>query len=174
MINLKTLFKNKTQYTKETYKQFVEFHSKKYHFQYTLFTTIIVSLILFCIVLQTSYKYYTLAIVTCIIFTIFCLYRYFHPISVINKELPSKTIKEEKYFTFKFYEKYFKIQDKLQTNIVKYYSIRKVFETKDFFYLYIDKTHAFLINKKNFSIGKPTDFSEFIKKKCILRYKKVK
>lgn len=174
VINLEILFKNTTKYTKETYKQFVEFHSKKYNFQYTLFNVIIIALILFCIVLQVSYKYYEIAILTCIVFTCFCLYRYFHPISVVSKELKGKTIAEEKSFTFKFYEKYFKVFDKLDSNTVKYYKLRRAFETKDFFYLYIDKTHAFIINKENFSIGKPTDFSEFIKKKCFLRYKKVK
>ncbi len=174
VINLKILFKNKTKYSKEIYKQFVDFHSKKYHFSYVLFTATIIFLILFCIVLQISYRYYSLAILSCIIFTCFCLYRYFHPISVVNKELKGKTLQEEKSFTFKFYEKYFKIQDKLQIDTVKYYQIRKIFETKNFFYLYIDRTHAFIINKENFLIGKPADFSEFLKKKCIFRFKKVK
>ena len=62
----------------------------------------------------------------------------------------------------------------MNVNTVKYLNLRKVFETKDFFYLYLDKTHAFIINKKNFSIGTSLDFSRFIKKKCFLRFKKVK
>ena len=174
VIIVKVLFKNKTKYSKETYKEFLGFHSKKYHFSYVLFTVTIIFLILFCIVLQIAYNYYLLAILSCIIFTCFCLYRYFHPISVVNKELNGKTIKEEKSFTFKFYEKHFKIQDNLQIDTVKYYQLRKAFETKNFFYLYIDRTHAFIINKENFSIGTPTDFSKFLKKKCIFRFKKVK
>ena len=174
VIILKILFKNKTKYSKEIYREFLGFHSKKYHFSYVLFTVTITFLILFCIVLQIAYNYYLLAILSCIIFTCFCLYRYFHPISVVNKELNGKTIKEEKVFTFKFYEKYFKIQDKLQIDTVKYYQIRKAFETENFFYLYIDRTHAFIISKENFSLGTPANFSEFLKKKCILRFKKVK
>lgn len=173
-MKLKILFKNKTKYSKETYKKFVEFHSNKYSFQYTLFNIIIIALILFCIILQVSYKYYSLAIFTCTIFTGFCLYRYFHPISVVQKELNGKTIREEKCFTFKFYEKYFKVYDTLNFDTVKYYKLRRVFETKDFFYLYIDKNHAFIISKKNFLIGKSSDFSRFISKKCFLRFKKVK
>lgn len=174
VIKLNLLFKNKTKYTKETYKKFVEFHSKKYNFQYTLFNVIIIALILFCMILQVTYKYYSLAIFTCIIFTCFCLYRYFHPISVVAKELKGETISEEKTFTFKFYEKYFKVFDKLDNSNVNYNELRKIFETKNFFYLYLDKTHAFIISKENFSIGTPTDFSKFIKKKCFLKYKKVK
>lgn len=171
---MKILFKNKTKYTKEIYKEFVEFHNKKYSFQYTLFNIFIIALLLFFIICQIKYEYYVLAIISCIVFTVFCLYRYFHPISVVKKELNGNTIKKEKSFTFKFYDKHFIIQDSSISNLVKYYKLRRCFETKDFFYLYIDKTHAFLINKENFSIGNSSDFSKFIRKKCFLRFKKIK
>ena len=59
MINLKILFKNKTKYDKEIYRKFLEFHSKKYRFQSTLFNVIIIAFILFLIVLQIAYKYYS-------------------------------------------------------------------------------------------------------------------
>ena len=171
---MKILFKNTTKYTKAIYKEFVEFHNKKYNFQYTLFNIFIIALLLFFVICQISYKYYVLAIISCIIFTAFCLYRYFHPISVVVKELNGKTIKEEKSFTFKFYDKYFKVESGMELNLVKYYKLRRCFETKDFFYLYIDKTHAFLINKENFSIGNSKDFSKFIREKCFLKFKKIK
>ena len=38
-------------------------------------------------------------------------------------------------------------------------------ETKDFFYLYIDKNHAFLLNKSNFIKGNKFEFLKFLKKK---------
>ena len=50
----------------------------------------------------------------------------------------------------------------------------KVFETKDYFYLYLDEDTAFLVSKSGFKIGTPKDFSEFIKKKCIFKYSKEK
>ena len=171
---MEILFKNTTKYTQAIYKEFVEFHNKKYNFQYTLFNIFIIALLIFFVICQISYKYYVLAIISCIIFTAFCLYRYFHPISVVVKELNGKTIKEEKSFTFKFYDKYFKVESGMELNLVKYYKLRRCFETKDFFYLYIDKTHAFLINKENFSIGISNDFSKFIREKCFLKFKKIK
>ena len=173
MITLKILFKNETKYTKEIYKKFVDFHSNKYNTKYNMYTIIIVFLILFCIVLQVSYRYYLIAFLTCIIFAIFCLYRFLHPLSIVKKELEGEIIQKEKSFTFKFYDKYFIISEKKDLNIVKYYKLKKAFETKDFFYLYLDKSHAFLLNKKNFIIGNPEDFSRFLKKKCFLRFKKV-
>ena len=46
-----------------------------------------------------------------------------------------------------------------------------LFETEDFFYLYITKEHAALVNKKGFKIGDSDSFSEFIKNKCKFKYK---
>ena len=51
-------------------------------------------------------------------------------------------------------------------------AIKKSFETEDKFYLYLDKTDAFILDKQGFEIGKVDDFREFIKRKCIFRYKK--
>lgn len=100
------------------------------------------------------------------------MYRYFHPISIVQKELKGETLKNEKTFTFKFYENCFKIQDNNQVDILKYYKLRKIFETENFFYLYLDKNHAFILNKNCFLTGTSLEFSTFIKKKCFLRFRK--
>ena len=50
------------------------------------------------------------------------------------------------------YNKYFKIIDNNQFEIFKYYKIYKVYETDNFFYLYTNRTHSFLINKNNFLV----------------------
>ncbi len=57
---------------------------------------------------------------------------------------------------------------------MKYYQLYKVFETADFFYLYIDKTHALLLDKTKFKKNNPSEFLDFIKRKCWWCYKKVK
>ena len=57
---------------------------------------------------------------------------------------------------------------------VYYFKLHKVFETKDYFYLYLDEDTAFLVSKSGFKLGTPKDFSEFIKKKCIFKYSKEK
>ena len=53
---------------------------------------------------------------------------------------------------WRFYNKYFKILDNNQFEIFKYYKIYKVYETDNFFYLYTNRTHSFLINKNNFLV----------------------
>ena len=102
--------------------------------------------------LQVNNHTYSLAITFCLIITCFILWRFFHPVSVVSKQFNSSTIQTEKEFTFNFYNKYFKIIDNNQFEIFKYYKISKVYETDNFFYLYTDRTHSFLINKNNFSV----------------------
>jgi len=152
VINLKILFKNKTKYTKQAYKEFVEIHNKTHNFTYTLYTVIVIALLLICLVLQVNNHTYSLAITFCLIITCFILWRFFHPVSVISKQFNSSTIQTEKEFTFNFYNKYFKIIDNNQFEIFKYYKIYKVYETDNFFYLYTNRTHSFLINKNNFLV----------------------
>ena len=152
MINLKILFKNKTKYTKQAYKEFVEIHNKTHNFTYTLYTVIVIALLLICLVLQVNNHTYSLAITFCLIITCFILWRFFHPVSVVSKQFNSSTIQTEKEFTFNFYNKYFKIVDNNQFEIFKYYKIYKVYETDNFFYLYTNRTHSFLINKNNFLV----------------------
>lgn len=152
MITLKILFKNKTKYTKQAYKEFVEIHNKTHNFTYTLYTVIVIALLLICLVLQVNNHTYSLAITFCLIITCFILWRFFHPISVVSKQFNSSTIQTEKEFTFNFYNKYFKIIDNNQFEIFKYYKIYKVYETDNFFYLYTDRTHSFLISKNNFLV----------------------
>ena len=149
---MKILFKNKTKYTKQAYKEFVEIHNKTHNFTYTLYTVIVIALLLICLVLQVNNHTYSLAITFCLIITCFILWRFFHPVSVISKQFNSSTIQTEKEFTFNFYNKYFKIIDNNQFEIFKYYKIYKVYETDNFFYLYTDRTHSFLINKNNFLV----------------------
>lgn len=152
MITLKILFKNKTKYTKQAYKEFVEIHNKTHNFTYTLYTVIVIALLLICLVLQVNNHTYSLAITFCLIITCFILWRFFHPVSVVSKQFNSSTIQTEKEFTFNFYNKYFKIIDNNQFEIFEYYKIYKVYETDNFFYLYTNRTHSFLINKNNFLV----------------------
>ena len=149
---MKILFKNKTKYTKQAYKEFVEIHNKTHNFTYTLYTVIVIALLLIFLVLQVNNHTYSLAITFCLIITCFILWRFFHPVSVISKQFNSSTIQTEKEFTFNFYNKYFKIIDNNQFEIFKYYKIYKVYETDNFFYLYTNRTHSFLINKNNFLV----------------------
>lgn len=171
MINLKILFKNTTQYTKAVYDKFLAFHSQKYHFSYVTYTVFISAFILWLLVWQIKYHNFTLAILLCCGFTTFILWRFFRPISDVSKEYKSDKIQKEQIFTFKFYDNFFIIEDDNVYSKIKYYRLYKTFETNDFFYLYLDKKHAFLVDKSCFEKNNSKDFSAFMKKKCWWNYK---
>lgn len=168
---MKILFKNKTKYSKETYTKFLKFHDEKYGLSYTFFTIFILLTILYCVIFNFSNKQWITGSVFILSFIIFILYRFLKPIYLVKKELKSKPITEEKTYIFKFYDKTFKIYNDFNYDLIPYWKLKKIFETNDFFYLYVDKIHAFLINKKTFTYGTPEDFSKFLKKKCWFKFK---
>ena len=173
VINLKILFKNTTIYNEEIYNEFLVFHNKKYHLSYTFYTAFIIMLIIYCLAVQIIYHNYTLAIAFCCFFTIFFLWRFLHPYTIVKKELESEKIVKSKSFSFVFYNNKIKIRDRQNFTITYYFKLRKVFETEKFYYLYIDRTHAYVLDKNCFSIGNSSDFSSFIKKKCRFKYSNI-
>lgn len=168
---MKILFKNTTKYNKEIYQEFLKFHKNKYQFSYTLYTALVLIAFFFCFAMQVKYHNYNIAILFAIALSCFFLWRFLHPISEVSKDFKSDKIQKEKEFTFVFYEKEFKIRDKINYETIKYRNLHKVFETKDFFYLYSDKTHTYLLDKSGFTKGIADEFSNFMKKKCWWRFK---
>lgn len=152
MIDLKAIFKNKTKYTSKVYEEFLEIHRNLYYFSSTLYTVVIIGLLLFCVILQLRYHIFFLAYLFAGALTIFLLWRLFHPLFVIKKEYESKQIQEEKEFIFYFYPKSFQIRDGFSKETLHYFQLYQVVETNHYFYLYLDRTHALLLKKENFSI----------------------
>lgn len=128
-------------------------------------------LILFFIMLYVKNHYYGLAVIFCACLTSFILYRYFHPIEEVSKEYHSNKITKEQTFTFSFYSKYFKIYTKKEYSIIHYRELYKIFETENFFYLYLDHRHSLLLDKAGFKKGTSIEFREFIKNTYPFKYK---
>lgn len=162
------LFKNKTKYTEKNYQQFVNFHTKKYNFSYYAYTIIMAILMAYCCILAIVQKDFGLAVLFAFMFVIFLVLRIYVPGRRYLKT--KKDLKNEKSnsFTFNFYQHYFTIGK----SRLYYFKLHKVFETKDYFYLYVDEDNAALVSKSGFEIGTPADFTNFIKKKCLLKYSK--
>ena len=168
---MKVLYKNKTKYTKETYAKYLQFHQNKFGTKYRFITILIIVLLCFFIITNFKYANKTTGFILLLALLVFCLYRFFQPISLVKKELKTEKFEKEKEFTFKFYEKYFTISDGTQIDKYYYWKLYKVFNTKDYYYFYLDRKYAFLINKNGFTLGNEKDFSNFIKTKCLFRYK---
>ena len=168
---MEKLFENKTTYTKDVYFNFLEFHNKKFNFSYMLYT-IVWSMILFlCIYLAFSTGNRIQGVIITMILVGFIIYRIFNPRRIVDKELNSDKISTNNTNTFSFFEKNFEVKNNNGSFIYKYFMLKKIFETDDYFYLYVTRENAFLLSKKTFSLGTSEEFSKFLKKKCGFKFK---
>ena len=162
---MEILFKNKTKYTKEIYQKYLEFHQNKFGLKYKFITILVFLLLSFCFIINLKYSNYNTAFVFIIALISFFIYIFFAPTKKIQKELKTEKFEKEKEFTFTFYNNFFVISDKKNSEKIKYWKLYKIYETKEFFYLYINKSHALLLDKSSFSKGNISEFFKFIRKK---------
>ena len=168
---MEVLFKNKTQYTKDVYNEYLEFHRNKFGFKYNVSTIAIAFLLLFCIIFNI--KQNNIGAMFLFIIGIFLLiwYRFIYPNKMIADELKSEKFDNEIEFTFVFYNDHFTLLYRGGRKKIKYSNVYKVFESTNYIYLYTDDNHAFLLDKRNFLIGDSENFYKFIKKKIRFRIK---
>lgn len=169
---MEKLFENKTLYSEETYVTFLKFHGKKNnlpYMAYTIFWTLLLSL---CTYLAFASRNRIQGVIVTFILVGFVIYRIYRPKLIVEREINSEKISDNNTNRFVFYDKYFEIMNNNGSYDYRYRMLRKVYETSDFFYLYITKENAFLISKKGFSLGTAEDFSKFIKDKCGFKYNK--
>lgn len=168
---MEKLFINKTTYSKDTYMEFLRFHSKTYSTSYMLYTIFWSFVILLSVYLAFASNYRIQGVVLTIALIAFMIYRIYRPKRNVEKELKSDKISDNNTNTFTFYNKYFATENKNGSFNFRYFMLYRVFETDKFYYLYISRENAFLISKDSFSYGTAEDFSNFIKKKCRLKYR---
>ncbi|MCI8620717.1 MAG: YcxB family protein [Clostridia bacterium] len=169
--NSNKIFINKTTNTEEAYMDFLSFHSKTFNLIYLSYTVFWAFLFLLCIILAFGSGLRLQGVTFTILLITFILYRIIRPKLVTNKELKSDKISNQSTNTYTFYEKYFEIKNKNGLFSYKYFMIKKVYETQNYFYLYVSNENAFLVSKKDFTKGSSKDFSNFMKQKKGLRYK---
>ena len=168
---MEKLFVNKTTYTKETYMEFLRFHTKIYNFPYMAYTVFWSIVFLLCVYLAFASDNRLQGILITIVLICFIAYRLCRPKNIINKELKSDKISTNNTNTFTFYDKNFKVKNANGSFTFRYFMLHRIFETEKYFYLYVSKENAFLVSKNTFSFGTSDDFSKFIKNKCRLKYR---
>ena len=99
----------------------------------------------------------------------FVLLRFYLPLRRLKKTKENIRKSSTSIHTFFFYDYYLKVDKQ----IIYYFKLYKIFETKDYFYLYINQDYALMLDKKGFQIGTVENFRSFIKKKCLLKYKEI-
>lgn len=163
---MKILFKNTTKYDKENCNNFIMFHNNKYGKKELIQGILIALFAVYALIFNILYKNWSFIIILLLL----CALVY-----LINKYKSEKNRKKKekekvKEFTFYFYEKYIKIKYKRQFERVRFFEIKKVFETNENFFLYMDQKSSLILDKEGFSMGTPKEFSQFIRRKCPLRY----
>lgn len=169
---MKLLFKNNTKYTKANYHAFIEFHKNKFGVRMLMKIGILL-LCLGYIVIVNAMSHNWKGI---LIFILIGVILYFLQYIKENRQEKNnnKMLKKSNNFTFYFYEKYIKIRCGRKFDRLRYFEIHKVFETKQYFFLYTDESHSLILHKEGFEIGTSKDFAEFMRKKYPLKYKREK
>lgn len=165
---MKPLFKNITKYNSKNYEQFIKFHGEKFNFSYNMYTAVMSILLIYCIILNIMQKNIPFVLLFLALLILIFLFRMYLPMKRYQKTKKQYSKNKETSISFIFYKFYFTVGKKT----FPYMRLYKVFETKDYFYLYIDDENAVLISKNGFKMGTAEEFSEFIKKKCFFKYKK--
>lgn len=162
---MRILFKNTTKYTKENCDNFVEFHSNKYGKKELLKLVLVGICILYILIFNIIYKNWRLVLGAIVIGVILYLFQQ------CKIEKNNKNKKKVKEYTFYFYEKHIKVKHRRQFERLKYFQLHKIFETDEYFFLYLDEKSSLILNKAGFEVGTPKEFSKFIKNKCPLKYR---
>lgn len=165
------LFINKTTNTQNAYMKFLQFHSKTHNLPYILYTIFWAFLFTVCIIIAFRGGARLQGVLLTFVLICFISYRLFKPKMIVNNELKSDKVSDKSTNKYTFYEKYFEIKNKNGIFNYKYFMLHKIFETPEYFYLYVSKENAFLVAKNTFSLGTSKDFSSFMKRKCKFRYK---
>lgn len=169
---MKILFKNNTKYTKENYNAFIEFHQNKYGAKTLIKIGLILLCALYILIFNIINKNWKIIIILLVLGGLIYILNNFK----IQKQTTNnrKMVKKQKEFTFYFYKSYIKVKCGRKFDRLKYFELHKIFETKEYFFLYTDEEHSLIISKDGFEIGTAKQFAEFIKRKCPLKYKKEK
>ena len=165
---MKPLFKNVTIYNSKNYNQFIKFHEKKFSFSYNAYNLAMTILLIYCIVSTIIQKNIALMFVFLFMLAFIVLFRIYLPMKKYQKTQKKYKNNKQTSYTISFYKFYFSVDE----NTFSYFRLYKVFETKDYFYLYVDEENAVLVSKNGFKLGTLEDFTNFIKKKCLFKYSK--
>ena len=125
-------------------------------------------LLVYCVILNIVQKNIKFVFMFLALLIVFLLFRLYIPMRKYKKTQKQYSKNQENTFTFSFYKHYFT----LNKTTFYYFKLYKVFETKDYFYLYINNENAAMVSKNGFKVGTVEKFSKFIKKKCLLKYSK--
>jgi len=117
---------------------------------------------------------WTAAAVSCIVFCGIFLWEMRSQRRKIARELMKAVNPKAGTTTLSLYDEKAVDQDNLSENVMSYGNFVEIVENEAYFFLYIQKNQAYILNKLNFTHGNPAEFASFISEKTGLEVKRVK
>ena len=163
----------KTKYTKRSFRRFQWFHYTKGGMQKAVsISSFVISFIIGVALL--IYLFIGNGILEGTIYLFLSVLMIFLPVFfviVVSISTNSTYKKSPAFFNsgigFSFYEDYFTVLTTGMmsgTTNIQYGAIYCVYQTKDYFYLYLQQNQAFLLDKASFTTGSPEDLAVLLKK----------
>ena len=165
------LFKNRTELSKQNYMILLKFHEQRNNWKYWAYTAFFSVVFLSYMIIQIINHSFIIAVLIFIFLLLFLGYRFLYPAYKVKKELNKEKIKNNMENCYLFYNKYFEITNENEDYKLRYHKINKIYENRNFFYLYLSKEDVLILNKSGFEIGNALEFKKFLKNKLKFKYK---
>ncbi len=168
---MEELFKNETKYTKEEYDIFLKEHQKEYSMSETAYMLFNIIFFGMCMIFAFRNNEPLLGAILLIGLLIYLWYKFIRPKKELDKTLESEKLSGDFINHYIFYKKFFKVDNKEGNAQIFYYKLYRVIETQENYYMYISRDYAFILSKSGFTKGDANEFSKFIKKKMLTKYR---
>lgn len=151
----------------------------KAHYRKQLSKGVLISVLSFVILFVLSnliwdWLSWTAVVVSCIVFCIIVLWEMRLLPRKIAREMMKAANPKAGTTVLSLYDDKAIDQDNLSEHVMCYGNFLEFVETEDYFFLYIQKNQAYMLNKLNFTHGNPAEFAAFISEKTGLEVKRVK
>lgn len=169
---MEKLFENRTKFSQKEYDIFLE--SYKNEFEKSDYGYIVYYIVFFgfCMILAFMQGEIILGITLLVGLGIYLWFKIIRSNKLVEKTKKSQKVSGNFVNKYEFYKNYFKVENSEGKTQILYFKLYRVVETKSYFYIYISRQYAYIVSKLGFTEGNSENFSEFIKKKVHMRYKK--
>ena len=168
---MEELFENKTKYTEDNYNTFLKYYEKEYGTSDRLFFVYNIIFFGFCMIFAFKSSETGLGIGILVGLLIYLGFKFIRPARKTEKIKQGPMLSGKFVNTYKFYKRYFMVENSEGKAQILYIRLYRVVETRDYYYIYISREAAFLVSKQGFTKGNDKEFSEFIRKKTFTKYR---
>ena len=164
-------FVNETEHSDNAIKVFANFQAYRRRLFAPLFT-ILIGLVALYVVAQSGSSdnwWILLLLIACIVYSVYKIAT--ASTSVTKAMIRSYSKMRSRKAAYYFYEGDFRITGLQASNLHPYFQITRMYETKEYFYMYFGEENTYFIAKDGFAQGDAESFREFMREKIGKRLK---